>query len=191
MSMPAYTQLLTAAVCCCGSDLPSLNHCNCSCTSIRTEAVVEPAYKLSCHHVGAQVGTGWSADPRSCKLSVILYWLHGCLWTAAVQRTQLSAKMGIRFEGIKIEKNLIWQQRNSIQCELNFLIFSISNCNFLAISAGDVDLVVVNETLKRALVLWNRAAAQGRMISSLAPQAPCLIRSLGTRPLHRVWYWYS
>jgi len=50
--MPAYTQLLTAVVCCCGSDLPSFNHYNCSFTSIQTEAVVEPAYKLSCHHGG-------------------------------------------------------------------------------------------------------------------------------------------
>jgi len=94
-------------------------------------------------------------------------------------------KWAIDFEGIKIWKKVVWQQPNSVQHELNFpvvLVFSVSNWNFLAISTGDVDLVVVNETLKRALVLWNRAAAQGRVISSLAPQALCLIYSLGTRP---------
>jgi len=74
-----------------------------------------------------------------------------------------------------------------LPCSTGFFFFWVSNWNFLAICAGDVDLVVVNETLKRALVLWNRAAAQGRMISSWAPQAPCLIYSFGTRPLHGVW----
>ena len=98
-------------------------------------------------------------------------------------------KVDIRFEWIKIWRKLIWRQLNSVQCDMSYpVLFPISNCHFLAISAGDTALVVVNETLKWALVLWNRAAAQGRMISSLAPQAPCLIYNLGTRPLHRVWY---
>ena len=57
--------------------------------------------------VEAQVGTGWSADPMSCKLSVILYWLYGCLSTAAIQRTQLSAKKwALDLKGQKYERRL-------------------------------------------------------------------------------------
>jgi len=48
------------------------------------------------------------------------------------------------------------------------VLFPISNCHFLAISAGDIGLVVVNETLKWTLVLWNRAAAQGNSCIDVA-----------------------